>query len=162
MKVITRREILRRSSLILTGGICFCQQARGEAQSEETCCGTPLLEMESLLFEDGQLVVNLEKAVSLRTKGSAAGIILPERGLDIIIVHESKNNYVVLSALCTHAWRPLSYLKKRRILMCNNFNHSIFDLEGKVLRGPAGAPLKLYPTRLRHGQLEIALKEVRS
>ena len=84
-------------------------------------------------------------------------LIDPKRELDLIIVHPEKHRYCVLSGLCTHFPRPLTYIPARGVLQCNNFNHSIFDLEGNVVKGPAPKAIRAYKVTVEHGTLTIAL-----
>jgi Rieske Fe-S protein len=145
------------NSGLLLGGLCVCPKARGVSGPRSTCCSTPDLERESLVIEEKGLTIDLTKAPSLATIGSAAYIINAEKSLQIIVVRTGKKEYLALSRLCTHASQVISYNRKRGVLQCNGFNHSIFDLSGQVVKGPAATPLKSYPVTLMDGKLEIAL-----
>lgn len=80
-----------------------------------------------------------------------------EKVPEIIIVHPEKNKYVVLSRFCTHGGQALSYVRQRGLLQCNSYNHSIFDLNGDVVKGPAPRPLKSYHAQLIEDKLVIAV-----
>ena len=108
-------------------------------------------------FGANTISIDLNKAISLSETGSSANIIDVQRDVDIIIVHCDERRYAVLSGLCTHFPRPLTYIPSRRVLQCNNFNHSIFDLEGRVVKGPAREPIRRYRAVLRGNHLEITL-----
>jgi nitrite reductase/ring-hydroxylating ferredoxin subunit len=152
---LSRRELLLNSALLVGGG-CLCHRARG-ADAKSTCCSTPDLEPDALTFEERAVTVNLAQAPSLSEVGDAAFLVNPERQLELIVVHAAPDRYVALSRACTHGGQILSYARKRGALVCNNYNHSIFDLEGKVVKGPAASPLTAYPVALNRGQLEISL-----
>jgi formylglycine-generating enzyme len=46
--------------------------------------------------------------------------------------------------------------------MCTNAKHSIFDLKGRVVKGPTGNPLTPHPTQLKDGKLVIHLEGLSS
>jgi nitrite reductase/ring-hydroxylating ferredoxin subunit len=153
---ITRREMICGSALVL-GGACMCQAAGDTEKPRSTNCHTPDLEAESLTIGQKSLTINLAKAPSLAEVGNAAYIVDKDKKLDIIIVHAERGKYFALSRLCTHAYRPISYIRTRKLLMCNNANHSIFDLTGQVVKGPAPKPIKSYAVKLVASALQITL-----
>ena len=155
--VISRRVWVLQSAQLI-GGSCLCQALLGGTQEHSTCCFTPELEPASLTLEEKRLIIDLAQAESLRPVGSAANVINKEKSLDIIVVHFQKGRYAVLSGLCTHAFRPLSYVHSRGLLQCNNYGHSLFDLKGAVVKGPAPNALKSYGVALANGKLEINLE----
>jgi cytochrome b6-f complex iron-sulfur subunit len=153
--LLNRRQVLRRASLLIGGG-CVCELACG-ATPKSTACSTPALEPASLTAGERQLIIDLSRAPSLDASGCAARIELPDRGLDILVVRTGEKEFKALAGQCTHAGRPLSYVATRRLLQCNNFGHSLFDLRGRVVKGPAEKPLKAYPVAEQDGRLRITL-----
>ena len=156
---ITRRTMMQASALLM-GGVCGCRMAGDATGPRSTCCTSPDLEAESLTVGADRLVIDLEKAVSLREVGNAAWITDEARGLKVIIVRAGKDEYCVLSRMCTHGGQTVSYNHRRGLLQCNNFNHSNFDLGGRVVKGPAEKPLASYPVRRVGDTLVVMLKEV--
>jgi len=146
-----------QNSALLAGGVCMCQEAFGAAGKKSTCCTTPDLEPESLKIEEKSIMVDLTKAPSLSEVGHAAFIIDKERSIDIIVVRAEKEKYYALSRLCTHGRQVLSYNCHRGVLQCNSFNHSIFALDGQVVKGPAPVPLKTYAVTIEQKKLKILL-----
>jgi Rieske Fe-S protein len=155
---MTRRDMMRASAL-LAGCVCGCRTAGDPAAPRSTCCATPDLEPESLTIGEDCLTVDLRKARSLSGVGNAAWIADEGRSLKLIIVHADPDEYSVLSGLCTHGGQTISYNRHRRLLQCNNFNHSNFDLSGRVVKGPAETPLASYPVRVAGETLVVMLKE---
>jgi Rieske Fe-S protein len=149
---LTRRDLLRGTAA-LAGGSCLC----AASAAKSTCCTTPEIEPESVSYTDRELVIDLDKARSLEEVGASANLIEPKRELDLILVHEKRHRYRVLSGLCTHFPRPLAYVRSRGVLQCVNFNHSIFDLDGNVVKGPAPKPIRAYPAILEGRRLRITL-----
>jgi Rieske Fe-S protein len=153
---MTRREMLQVGAL-LAGGVCGCRSTGEPGAPRSTCCDTPEVEPESVTYGRAGLTIDLLKAPSLREVGNAAYVVNKARGIELIVVHSEKHEYCVLSRLCTHGGQVVSYNRDRRMLQCNNFNHSIFDLAGRVWKGPAEKPLPAYSVTFVEDALVIAL-----
>lgn len=93
----------------------------------------------------------------MREVGNAAYVVNEARFLQLIVVHPDKHTYCVLSRICTHGGQVVSYNRDRGMLQCNNFNHAIFDLDGRVWKGPAEKPLRSYPVVLVEEALVISV-----
>jgi nitrite reductase/ring-hydroxylating ferredoxin subunit len=154
---ITRRNMIG-ASVLLIGSACICQHAHGDATARSTNCLTPDIEPESLAFGDKSLTIDLARTPSLSNVGTAVNVSNRARSIDLVVVQAEKDKYHALSRFCTHAGRTLSYIRTRRVLMCTNANHSIFGLDGTVVKGPAEHPLTVYPVVLKNGKLEITLQ----
>jgi nitrite reductase/ring-hydroxylating ferredoxin subunit len=152
-KTLTRRTLLQQAALLLVGG-CICRHASG-AKPQADCCFTPHIEPESLRFEGSQLLVDLKTAKALASIPSAAYVVDAERDLQMIILRLGRRRFAAFSRLCTHASQVISFVQERGLLQCNNYNHSTFDLEGQVYKGPADKPLARYPVHLQDGVLRI-------
>jgi Rieske Fe-S protein len=153
---LTRREVVE-AGVALAGSLCGCRTGGDPAAPRSTCCDTPALEPESVTFGPGGLTIDLFKAPSLQEVGSSAYVIDKSRSLQLIVVHPEKRRYCVLSRLCTHGGQVVSYNHARGMLQCNNFNHSIFDLDGRVWKGPAPKPLVSYPVVFVEDALVVSL-----
>ena len=145
----SRRQVIAGPALFVAGE-CICRAGA-------TCCSTPLIEADSLQFRTQSIWIDRSLAQSICQPGSAVNIIVPERNLDLILIHETQDCFYALAGLCTHAGRPLSYQAKRRVLQCNNFGHAIFSMQGEVLKGPATRPLLSYRVIASPERLEIKL-----
>ena len=153
---MTRREMMG-AGVALAGCMCGCRMGGDLAAPGTTCCDTPELEPGSVTFGLGGLTIDLRKAPSLREVGSSAYVIDQSRSLQLIVVHAEKRTYCVLSRLCTHGGQVISYNRERAMLQCNNFNHAIFLLDGRVWKGPAEKPLKSYGVVLVEDALVISV-----
>jgi Rieske Fe-S protein len=153
---LTRREMIRISTL-LTGSVCLCKTVLGEDAKKSNCCSTPELGKESYFINKDSIVIDLAKAEPLNEPGFASVIVNPEKNIQMIIVRIGETEYAALHRLCTHGGQAISYNSKRNILQCNNYNHSIFDLDGQVIKGPAIEPLKKYETKLDCNKLIVIL-----
>ena len=153
----TRRQMLRETALA-TGGLCTCQVLAAFAAPSD-CCNTPDLEPESYSIKDDQIVINLNKAASL-LPGHAVFLSFPDREIELIIVRPDPDSFVALSRFCTHGKQVVSYNAQRGLLQCNSYNHSLFELDGAVFKGPSESPLASYPTQLAENHLTVSLKGV--
>jgi Rieske Fe-S protein len=154
MEPISRRKMIRQTAL-LTGGMCLCQTLLADG-IKSTCCNTPEIPTDCYVLIDKSITIDMKK-VDVLPPGHAALIVVADRDLQIIIVRPSEKEYVALSRICTHGGNVVSYNNKRKILQCNNYNHSIFELNGKVLKGPAPEPLHVYPITMKGDNLVITL-----
>lgn len=155
--LISRRDLICGSAALVGTG-CLCHQAHEPGpEPQSNCCSTPALEAESATLTDQALVVDLGKAATLAPVGAAARFTQAERSLDVIIVQPDRGTYVALDGRCTHAGRPLSFVRERRVLQCNNFGHSVFDLTGRLLKGPAERTLQAFEVARDGDRLVISL-----
>jgi len=153
---MTRREVIGAGALFV-GCVCGCRTGGEATAPRSTCCNTPDIEPESVTYGPGGLTIDLLKAPSLKEIGSAAYVVNEAKSLQLIVVHAEKQVYGVLSRLCTHGGQVISYNRERGMLQCNNFNHAIFLLDGRVWKGPAEKPLKSYPVVLVEEALVISI-----
>jgi len=153
---MTRRELIGAGAL-LVGCVCGCRTGGDPTAPRSTCCSTPDIEPESVTYGPGGLTIDLLKTPSLREVGNAAYLVNEAKSLQLIVVHAEKQVYCVLSRLCTHGGQVVSYNRERGMLQCNNFNHAIFDLAGRVWKGPAEKPLRSYSVVLVEDALVISV-----
>lgn len=153
---MTRREVMGAGAL-LVGCVCGCRTQSDPTAPRSTCCSTPDLEPESVTYGPGGLTIDLLKAPSLKEVGNAAYLVNEAKSLQLIVVRPEKQVYCVLSRLCTHGGQVISYNRERGMLQCNNYNHAIFLLDGRVWKGPAEKPLKAYPVVLVAEALVVTL-----
>jgi Rieske Fe-S protein len=153
---MTRREMIGAGA-VLVGCVCGCRSAGDSMAPRSTCCSTPDIEPESVTYGPGGLTIDLLKAPSLKEVGNAAYLVNEAKSLQLIVVHAEKKAYCILSRLCTHGGQVVSYNRERGMLQCNNFNHSIFLLDGRVWKGPAPKPLQAYPIVLVEDALVVSI-----
>jgi len=152
--IMNRRKMLHNSALLI-GGVCLCKNALGLDIPQSTCCYTPDIEPESIKQMDKCINIDLSKAPSLAKKGHAAYVNSDDGNLKFIVVRVKKNEFYALSRFCTHGRQAISYVAERKLLQCNSYNHSLFDLDGSVWKGPAPDPIKVYPVKYKDNTLDI-------
>lgn len=138
---MTRRQMIRNTTLLM-GCTCTCVSFASTIKKSD-CCNTPDLELESYVIKDDRILIDLTKTKVLQS-GHAAFISNPEKNIEMIIIRPDLEKFVALSRLCTHGRQILSYNQHRRLLQCNSYNHSLFELDGQVYKGPAPKALDVY------------------
>jgi menaquinol-cytochrome c reductase iron-sulfur subunit len=68
---------------------------------------------------------------------------------------------VVFSPICTHLGCGYRWSEGERKFLCPCHN-SVFDLDGRVLGGPAPRPLDLLPTKVEDGRLFVRYQEFKA
>jgi Rieske Fe-S protein len=92
-----------------------------------------------------KLAVKLDQVPALKQVGGA--VILKLGGKDVMLIRDSASSVRALSPVCTHQACYLGYNKKTRRLDCP-CHKSSYDLNGKVLGGPAPKNLQVYTAEL--------------
>ena len=75
------------------------------------------------------------------------------KGIDIIIAHTVKNEYVAVSARCTHQGSLVAYYTSD-MFFCSKHGAS-YDTKGNVTQGPAVSPLQHFSTELNGSMLRV-------
>ena len=107
-------------------------------------------------FENGKLVVDLDRAPELKDPGGAIRIedkTLPER---VVIVHGIDGGYFAFKNRCTHAGRRLDPVPGTQHVQCCSIGKSTFDYDGKRLSGTAEKPVTTYAVDVEDKKLIVA------
>ena len=159
MKMKTnRREFIRKAGLatacVCTGlaGVNGCSMIGGNSR-------TPDIHSNAWELDGNSLIVDLDKADSLREPGGAGKLNIGDKvsgdETKVIIIHHQENEYKAFADCCTHGCRELNYLQDKQQLQCSSFGKSAFTLNGKVLKGPAEDPLNTYSLRKTDNKIII-------
>jgi menaquinol-cytochrome c reductase iron-sulfur subunit len=76
-------------------------------------------------------------------------------------VRKKDDEVVVYSPLCTHLGCGYRWEADRQLFFCP-CHASMFDIDGRVLAGPAPRPLDTLPTKIEKGHLWIIYKEYKA
>jgi len=74
----------------------------------------------------------------------------------IIIVRSNVDTYRAFADRCTHNGKELYYLHEEKVLRCYS-GRSYFDLEGRVIKGPAEIALHPFQTHQAEDELVIEI-----
>lgn len=100
----------------------------------------------------GAITLAIDSSSPLAAVGSAA-LVQTSIG-DFLVARTAQNSFVALGATCTHqACTITGFGSQTYVCPCHG---STFDINGRVLSGPAPAPLPQYPTQFSNGVLTIA------
>ncbi len=156
---ISRREFIRLAGVTLAG-TCLC----GLGMSGCTASGisdTPAAPPGSFRLEGRKMVISLMDVDVLEEAGGAAKFSLSDSAgseLKLIVIHTPDESYLAFRDKCTHKGKELNYLPADGILGCSGLS-SQFDLEGKVMRGPAEENLTGFSLWREGQELVIELEE---
>ncbi|MEJ2737080.1 MAG: Rieske 2Fe-2S domain-containing protein [Anaerolineae bacterium] len=158
MRTINRREFIK-----LTGAaaLCTCAGAAGLCGCSNSggASNIPAAPQGCYRRQGDQVIVSLAAAGPLNPVGGAVRVTLgggEEADLRMVVVHAQAETYRAFADCCTHNGKELDYLPEAQKLQCRS-GQAQFDLDGKVLRGPAERALRVYPTRREGDQLLIAV-----
>ena len=124
----SRRNFLRVASVAAVAGaagISRADETKADEKAEETKAET-------------SRVLELKDFADLQKVG---GSKIVENGKDkIIVARTGESSFVACSALCTHKGCEVEYSHDDKLFICP-CHGARFDLEGKVVKGPAKTPL---------------------
>ena len=117
-------------------------------------CETKPLDSKAWSVDGGKVTVNLDDAAGLKN----GAVYLEGQGLErpILIVNVS-GDYHAFSNRCRHLGRKLDLVAGKNRLRCCSLMHSEYDLDGKVIKGPATEPVNKYEVSQTEGKLIISL-----
>jgi cytochrome b6-f complex iron-sulfur subunit len=99
----------------------------------------------------GGITVPIDATSPLSAVGSAA-LVHTSIG-DFLVAQTGQNTFVALNAICTHETCTITgFGNQNYVCPCHG---STFDINGRVLGGPAPAALRQYPTQFASGVLTI-------
>jgi cytochrome b6-f complex iron-sulfur subunit len=146
----TRRTFcMKTATLAVFGGAlgpilqgCSSPTSPGSVPSLPTVSGTRV---------GGGVTLTIDPSSPLSAVGSAA-LVQTSIG-DFLVAHTAQNSFVALSAVCTHQTCTITgFGNQNYVCPCHG---STFDVNGRVLGGPAPAPLHEYQSQFTGGVLTI-------
>jgi nitrite reductase/ring-hydroxylating ferredoxin subunit len=100
---------------------------------------------------NGGITLAIDASSPLSTVGNAA-LVQTSVG-DFLVARTAQNSFVALAAICTHQTCTITgFDNQNYVCPCHG---STFDVNGRVLGGPAPAALHQYPTQFTSGILTI-------
>ena len=154
----TRREFCAHacqaaSVAAVAGVLGSVLQACGGSSNPSSPSGIQALPLINATPANGSVALTIDSASPLAAVGSAALIQTP--GEFILVAQTAKDTFVALNGMCTHqACTITGYGSQTYICPCHG---SQFTTSGRVIAGPAPAPLAQHQTQFANGVLTIAL-----
>jgi len=96
--------------------------------------------------------VDIKMYPELENPGGGVIFELQDLPRPILLINVDGKTFKAISALCTHMGCTVSLSKNFIMCPCHG---STYNLEGKVLRGPAQQDLKNYNLKKNNGRVEI-------
>jgi Rieske Fe-S protein len=100
------------------------------------------------------IALPLEKAEQLQTPGGS--VILKIKDREVLFIRDTETTVHALDPTCTHKGCKVAFKKKDNRIECP-CHQSAFDLQGKLLRGPASRDLKNYAARLEEDRIIFSM-----
>jgi nitrite reductase/ring-hydroxylating ferredoxin subunit len=125
-----RREFLK-GLVVATGGLALLRSSNAFAK---------------------KLAIPLDKAEKLKTLGGSA--VLKIKDMTILFIRDSETTIRALDPICTHLGCIVAYNSQAKRIDCP-CHGSKFDLDGKVVHGPAAKPLKTYEASISEDRILI-------
>ena len=145
MAKISRREFVE--SMAVAGasaclcGVSGCATITGKGN-------TPEIQSGAYLVEDGKVRITLPQVKELANVGGSAKILDSKLPEPIIIVRTGGNQFAAVSIKCPHRGVEVEYDANSQQFRCASIGHSLFDIKGTYIKGPAKKSLTRYSARL--------------
>lgn len=120
-------------------------------------CKTKPLSPELWNLEEGKIQIKLSDLSELSTEGDAVYLQGAELQSPVLIVKGKDEEYLAFENRCPHGRRRLDPVPGERTLRCCSINHSTFDYDGKVIKGPAKKAVASYAVKVSGENLIIDL-----
>ena len=149
----TRRDFCARAATfaVFGGALGTCLSGCGGGGPTSPSNAT-LLPVVNATRTNGQITVPIDSASPLSPVGSLA-LVQTSSG-SVLVGHAAQDSYVALASICTHQNCTINgYSSQTYVCPCHG---STFDINGRVLGGPAPSSLRQYPTQLSGGVLTIS------
>jgi cytochrome b6-f complex iron-sulfur subunit len=115
----------------------------------EACKHDPVIQPTSNVID---FTIDLNDTQYNKLKNQGGFVFIPDK-VDIIVVHTIKDEYVAVSARCTHQGSLVAYYPSD-IFFCSRHGAK-FSTSGTVTQGPAITPLTQFKTQLRGTLLRV-------
>ena len=149
----TRRDFCRRlaTAAACTGGVSLLQGCSGGGNGSNGIPGSPLSQLTGTVA-NGAVTVNVAANSPLAATGGMALVSSPAGFF--LVTRTSAAAFVAVTAQCTHQACVVSLATANSyVCPCHG---SEYDTSGRVIVGPASAPLRQYQTQFADNVLTIS------
>jgi cytochrome b6-f complex iron-sulfur subunit len=151
-----RRDFIKTGAAV--GIACTCAATLGSCSAITGTSSTPEAPIDSYTFNNNAIMLDLDKASHLAKVGGSVKMKVSrpnKEELKVIVIRRSEDEYHAFTDKCTHGGRELEYIHNESKLSCVSFGSSKFNLQGKVLSGPAKDDLGIFELNRIDNVLEI-------
>jgi len=103
-----------------------------------------------------KLAFGIEKIEKLKTVNGWAILKIKDR--EILFIRDDEESVRALNPICTHKQCTVEYNPELKKIVCP-CHGSTYDLEGKVLKGPAQKSLGVYETEYSEGRVILTIED---
>ena len=146
----TRRQFCAQAAgfAALGGAFTILQGCGGSPTSPSN---VPALPIVSGTRVTGGVTVAVDSGSPLSAVGGAA--LVQSSGGNFLVAHTAAESFVALTSICTHETCTITgFGSQTYVCPCHG---STFDVNGRVLAGPAPSALRSFPTQFAAGVLTI-------
>jgi nitrite reductase/ring-hydroxylating ferredoxin subunit len=145
-----RREVIRAACASSLG--LLCASLTGCAAGKTDAPATPLVPLPAPV--QGRITLALGDFPQLKDVGG--GLVGRASGMPdpIAVTHQEQGTFLAFTAVCSHMANTLTYNALNASLDCSRHGSS-FELDGRVITGPATEPLRLIPTAFDGAMIAI-------
>jgi cytochrome b6-f complex iron-sulfur subunit len=108
-----------------------------------------------LLRAAKKYAIGLDKAAKLKTVGGATVLKIADH--KILFIRDSEETVRAINATCTHRKCVVEYKSSEKKVVCP-CHGSKFDIQGRVLAGPAEKPLQTYESTLDGDRIVVSVE----
>ncbi len=114
----------------------------------------------SYRIEGDKLIIDTYLNKVLTSDGGAIKLKLDYKGrkMKILVFRKDANTYMAFENRCSHGGMALKYKPELDEIHCTSLGHSVYDMEGEVLKGPAPSAIQKYELQKDDHLLIITLQ----
>jgi len=113
-----------------------------------------LIALPAAILHAKKYSISLDKAEKLKTVNSSALLKIKDR--QILFVRDSEKTIRALDPTCTHRQCTVDYNPKTQNIVCP-CHGSTYNLEGKVIKGPAEKALTVFAAELSDNSIILTM-----
>ncbi len=136
---------------VLASFLQSCQKSNNPVSASSP--GVSDLKVINASVKNGAVTLKIDSSSPLANDGSMALVNISETVL--IVENLGGNSFRAISAICTHQGCTVSLYDSNSGDFVCPCHYSKFNKSGRVVQGPANAPLREYNTNFADGQLSI-------
>lgn len=148
---IDRRKFLSETGRLMVLVSTFSTLTCACAPEPDTTSST-----REITIENGKIIIDLNTPPfhTLDTVGNGVKIVIATEAKPLIITRLGRHEIAAFSSQCPHAGYEVM-LPERGSLMCASGHGAVFDLAGRVVKGPAKSDLLRFPAEIKDNKIIV-------
>ncbi len=133
-----RREFLIKTAMIAGGVVLTLSNTR------------------SIFADEAEEIIIMIDEKSKLNKVGGSETVKTKDGKKILVVRVGETEFKAISAKCTHSGGPIKYNTDSKQVSCS-WHDSVFELDGKVVSGPAKTGLPVFVTEIKEKSVVVKI-----